>query len=110
MADNDIITARVGEELADWVKQKAKKEGINISETVKEAIKLFKEMEDIPEDMRYSPTLHIQGSKASILTFRLVEKLAYKLIDDENELKNLLKKMEERSRKDIEEHRIPPDK
>jgi Arc/MetJ-type ribon-helix-helix transcriptional regulator len=110
MADNDIITARLGEELTNWLKQKVKKEGNTVSEMVKKAVKLLKEMEDIPEDMRFSPMLQVQGAKASILTFRLIEKLAPKLIDDEKDLENLLTKMEKSSRKDIEEYRISTEK
>ena len=100
MTNNDVTTIRLGENLLNWVKQKAEQEGDSVSDIIKEAVKLFKKMEDIPDDMRPTPALNAKGSKAAIMAYRLMEKLTFKLLD---EPKETVVAAGDRSRKDIDE-------
>ena len=79
---NGSLTVRIDKELIDWLKQKAIMQNCKISDLVRKSISKFKEIEELPEDLLFSPVLHVKSSKAAIMAYRLMEMLANKLVEN----------------------------
>lgn len=75
---NESITIRLDRELYQWIKQTAVIKKCKISDLVRESIIKMKEAENIPNDMQYSNLLEIHAAKATIMTYRLLEKFIKK--------------------------------
>lgn len=66
------ITVRLDSEMVDWLKKKSKNENSNISDLVRESVLLLMKTDNVPENMKFSDLLNVQGSKASIMTYQLL--------------------------------------
>lgn len=100
---NDSITIRLDKELSDWLKQKAITKNCKVSDLVRESILKYKEMEIIPDDLVFLPSLHVKGSKAALMTYRLLERLTHELIENGGEV---IEAARECSQHDIEKCKI----
>lgn len=87
VTDKGSIGLRVDTELADWLKEKAAAKNCNVSDLVREAIIVFKQLEDLPKDSKYSAMLNVKSSKAAYMTYRLLEKfIQHALPNDGNKI------------------------
>jgi hypothetical protein len=88
MANNEPISARIDPALATWLKEEARKRNCSLNDLIKEALLFFKENQanDLRENMRFSDLLHVQASKAAIMTYRLLESLVQKTQSDSKEI------------------------
>lgn len=73
MNNKDLIAIRLNAELLDWLKQKAKNNSSTVSNVIKEAIAMYKNLDDLPEELRFSKAFSAQADKTSILIYRLIE-------------------------------------
>ena len=69
-----IIAFRVNPKLFSWLKNKAIEKNCNIGDLIRDAVLAYKEINLLPENMRFSNSLHVEGAKYSIMTFRLLER------------------------------------
>ena len=83
---NESITVRLDRELYQWLKQTAAIKKCKISDLVRESIIKMKEAENIPNDMQYSNLLEIHAAKATIMTYRLLEKFIKKTEEQGEEI------------------------
>jgi predicted transcriptional regulator len=83
---NESITVRVEPELAEWLRQNATAKNCKISDIIREAIIQFKNTTSISGEAVFSAGLNIKGARASVMTYRLLEKLVYELVENSNEL------------------------
>lgn len=97
------ITVRLEQELSNWLKQKAAAKNCKVSDVVREAILKFQEMETLPEGNAFSPALHVSSSKASLMSYRLLERLTYALIENAQEI---VEDAAKNSRQDIEKWKV----
>ena len=73
MASTAPITARVDESLANWLKEHAEQKNCSVNDLIKESIFLYKQLYCAPDNMKFSNLLQVQGAKAAIMTYRLLE-------------------------------------
>ncbi len=78
MSATESIAARIDGDLVAWLKDMAEQKNCTVNDLLKECILLYKQHSEIPENMQFSNLLHVQGAKASIMTYRLLEKFIYK--------------------------------
>jgi hypothetical protein len=74
MKEKTMFGVRLNEELTNWINDKSRQNKCSVSEIICDAIILAKKLDEIPEDVRFSQLLHVQASKAAIITCRLLEK------------------------------------
>ena len=74
MANTELITARLDIFLANWLKDHAEQKNCTLNDLIKECILLYKQLQQIPDNMQFSSLLEIQGAKAAIMTYRLLER------------------------------------
>lgn len=72
MNENKVVAARVNQELFDWLEKKASSKNIKVSDLIRQALTVFREIDSIPEEMQFNNLLQVQGSKAAMLTYRLL--------------------------------------
>ena len=103
MSENEAFGLRLNPELSGWIRKKARAEKCSTSDLIRKAILTFKQVEETPDDMRFSNLINIQASKATMLTYRLLEKFIKNPNMDGLEL---AKKAKTHGLKDIEKWKI----
>lgn len=88
LTNKGSITVRLDTELLQWLKNKADVNGSNISDVIRETILICKELEEVPDDMRFSNLLNTQAAKTTILILRLIENFMIAPKGDDIKLKN----------------------
>ena len=73
MRENNVVSARISNELLDWLNNKAVSKNCKTSDLVREAILTYKKLEELPEDQKYSDILHTTAARTTIMTYRLLE-------------------------------------
>ena len=73
-SQNESVTIRLDQELYEWLKQTAVIKNCKISDLIRESIVKMKKYQNVPNDMQFSDLLDIHAAKASVMTYRLLEK------------------------------------
>lgn len=100
MKKSKMFGVRLPKDLAQWIETKAKENHSTVSQTLIETLRFAKQQQEIPEAYRYSKILPVQGSKAAMMTYRLLENL---VIEVSKNGKASIQKAFETAAKDIAE-------
>jgi hypothetical protein len=73
MTTTEIITTRISEYLSNWLKKHAEQKNCSVNDLIKECILAYKQLQEVPDSMRFSNLLEVHGAKAAIMTYRLLE-------------------------------------
>jgi hypothetical protein len=99
-----VVSARVREDLYNWLIDKSEQKDCSISEILNDIIARIKHLDNVPDNMLFSDLINIQASKASIMSYRLIEKIAYKILNEEDA--KLIETAINRAKEDIETWKI----
>ena len=77
MSDSGVIATRLDSDLFAWLKGMAKQKNCSLSDLVKESVLFYKQHCETPENMRFSNLINIQGAKAAMMTYRLLERFIH---------------------------------
>lgn len=73
MHENNVISARLSNELIDWLNNKAISQNCKTSDLVRNAVIAYKAQADATEAAQFASSLDLQAAKTTIMTYRLLE-------------------------------------